>query len=103
MTTTEVDSPVIKAKPVDISKLAQQIQQQAATARHLAASVSQTVCDLDDCEDCRPRRKDAEERMMLFADLIQQVSEKIGSIALQVEEADFRQHFTAASKGRAVA
>lgn len=89
-----------QAAPADIGKLAQQIQQQAATARHLAQTVSQSLCDLDDCEDCRPGRKDAEERMLLFADLIQQVSEKIGAIALQVEEADFRQQFTAASKGK---
>lgn len=79
-----------QAKPADIGTLAQQIQQQAATARHLAHSVSQDVCDLDGCEDCQPKRREAEERMLLFADLIQQVSEKIGTIALQVEEADFR-------------
>ena len=89
-----------QAAPADIGKLAQQIQQQAATARHLAVSVSESLCDLDGCEDCRQGRKDDEERMLLFVDLIQQVSEKIGAIALQVEEADFRQHFAAASSGR---
>mgnify|MGYP006870078942 CR=1 FL=1 len=85
-----------QAAPADIGKLAQQIQQQAATARHLAQTVSQDVCDLDGCEDCQPGRKDAEERMLLFADLIQQVAEKIGAIALKVEEADFHLRFNAA-------
>jgi len=86
-----------QTKPADIGKLAQQIQQQAATARHLAINISQSVCDLDDCEECRPKRKDDEERMLLFADLLKEAAEKIGAIALQVEEADFKPHFVAAS------
>lgn len=85
-----------QAAPADIGKLAQQIQQQAATVRHLAQTVSQSICDLDGCEDCRPGRKDDEERALLFADLIQQVSERIGAIALKVEEADFHLRFNAA-------
>lgn len=76
-----------QTKPADIGKLAQQIQQQAATARHLAINISQSVCDLDDCEECRPKRKDDEERLLLFTDLIEEVAKKIGAIALQVEEA----------------
>lgn len=88
-------SSTTETKPADIGKLAQQIQQQAATVRHLAHSVSQDVCDLDGCEDCQPGRREAEERMLLFADLIQQVSEKIGAIALKVEESDFHLRFNA--------
>lgn len=86
-----------QAKPADIGNMARQIQQQAATARHLAATVSQTLVEIDECEDCRSGRKEAEERALLFADLIERVADKIAAIALQVEEADFKRHFAAAS------
>ena len=94
---------VTQAKPADIGKLAQQIQQQAATARHLAQTVSQSICDLETCPECQPKRKDDEERMCLFVDLLEEVVVKIGAIALQVEEADFKQHFAAASIGKEAA
>lgn len=92
-----------KTKPADISKLAQEIQQQADTARHLAITVSQALCDLHSCDDCQQKRKDDEERMFLFTNLIEEVSKKIGAIALQVEEADFKQHFAAAPSGKEAA
>ncbi len=81
----------------DIGALAQEIQQQAATARHLARTVSQALSDFDDCSDCRPHKKDGAERILLFSDLIEEVAKKIGAIALQVEEADSRLHQPAAA------
>lgn len=74
-------------KPAEIDNLAQQIQQQAATAQHLAHAVSQALCDLDPCPACSFHRKDDGERILLFSDLIEEVAKKIKAIALQVEEA----------------
>lgn len=98
MTTTELNTPAptgkreaatsTKSKHVMISDLAQEIEQKMEQIRHIALVISQECCDLPQCDTCAPKRKDTEERIILFADLVESVAEQARDIGEKIECAD---------------